>query len=743
MPPLSSIVSVDVILSSPGITRAGFGIPLILSNTGNAWGTAERVRTYDISAGLDGVEEDFATTTPEYQAANAIASQPNPPDVIMIGKGTLLPTRTLTISISSVANSTIYKLNVYNGGALWEAEFTSDASATNDEIVSGLVAMLTPSAWTSLTAYGAGDRVTHDTGKIYEATVGGTSGGAATAATVTSAAGPFDFRALGANQISAQFNAGGAQNFNITATAATKAGAAAAFAWTGNFTFKVNGGPLQTITGAGVAAAADLVILINATAFDCTAVINGGNVDLVSDRKGTGASVQIVSVTDTIGNCGFTAGTASGGGTVANDGAVTAAELAAIMAAITNGTATDVSGALRLTSTTTGVAGTATVLAASTADTIMGGEFATNVVKTGTAAGAGAGPTGTGSAIVDGTVTWSYIATPNFTAAATGGAGSTVVTATGSAAGDWFALEPIASTAADKVSDLMALLDSTTDPGVATDLTAILAADDAWYALCLLFKSKAIVATANTGASAWCASNKRLLVVSSADTASATTAESGATDNLATLKSAASSYTAGQWHPRDYEYLDACTLGYFLPIDPGGDNWTLKELTGPTPVNFTDTQRGNVEDRRAGYYEELGSTGTSVIAGGGKVMSTTYGFIDLRRGVDWYTVNVQADLVDLLIQNNKLPNTNAGRRAIANAIGKRNDAGIAAGVISPDALDPTNPQAPIMVPYVVTVPPVSDATSFTAATRALSGVSTRWKYASPINSIAITVNISQ
>lgn len=740
---LSSLVSVTIALSAPGITRQGFGIPLILSNTGDAWATAERVRTYDISTDLTEVEADFPTTTPEYQAAAAIAAQPSPPEEIMIGKGTLLPTRTLTISITTVSNSTLYKVNAYNSGAAWSAEYTSDGTATNDEIVAGLVAMLTPSAWTSLTAYSAGDRVLHDTGKIYECTVAGTSGGAATAATVTSAAGPFDFRALGANQLSVQFNAGGAQNFNITATAATKAGAAAAFAWTGNFTFKVNGGPVQTITGAGVAAVADLVILINATAFDCVAVANGANVDLVSDRKGTAATVEIVSVTDTIGNCGFTAGTATGGGTVANSGGVTAAELAAIMAAITNGTATAVSNALVLTSTTTGAGGTATVLAASTADTIMGGEFATNVVKTGIAAGTGAGPTGTSSSITDGSVTWEYIATPNFAAAATGGVGSTIVTATGSAAGDWFCLEPLASGDESAVSDLMRLTDTTTDPGVATDLTAILNASSAWYALCLLFKSEAIVATANTGASAWCASNKRLLVVASADTMSATVAYASGTDNLHDLAAAGSSYTAGQWHPRDYEFLDAATLGYFLSMSPGSDNWRMKTLTGPTAVSLTSTQIGYLDARRAGYYVALGSTGVSVLAGGGYVMSTTYAFIDNRRNLDWYEINLQADLVDLLVANNKLPNTNAGRRVIASAIAARNDAGIAAGVISPDPLDPTNAQAPIMVPYLVAVPDVSDASSFTAATRALSGVTTRWKLAGAINSMGVTVNVTQ
>jgi hypothetical protein len=512
----SSVVSVTINLSGGGITRQGFGVPLILSNTGNAWATPELVRSY---ASLSALAADFPSTTAEYGAASALFAQTYKPSAVMVGKGTHKPTQTKTVALSSVVSGATYKINVYNGGKLWSASYVATGGDTNDSIVAALVAALSPSAWGALTPYVAGNRVTNDSGKVYECTAGGTSAGAG-------------------------------------------------------------------------------------------------------------------------------------------------------------------------------------------------------------------GPTGTGSAIVDGTVTWKYIATPNFTATATGAGGSKVVTATGSSAGQWFALEPLAPVDTTAVSTLMALTDTTTDPGVATDLAAIFGASQAWYALVLLFKSSAILATPSTGAAAWCESNGRLLLASVSDTACATSAFAAGTDVLHALTGLGGSYTAGMWHPRDYEWFDAAKLGYWLPQSPGGDNWRLKSYSGVSPVTLTGTQQTNLLARRAAFYEVIG--GLSLDGGAGQVEDgTTWLWIDNRRNLDWYAVNLQADLVDLLVKNNKLPHTDAGLRSIATTIKARNDAGIVAGVISPD-VTPT-----------VTVPRASTPNTFDPATRALTGISTSWQLAGAINSMAVTVNVTQ
>lgn len=373
-------------------------------------------------------------------------------------------------------------------------------------------------------------------------------------------------------------------------------------------------------------------------------------------------------------------------------------------------------------------------------------------------------PTTTAADITDGTVHWMYagvgsltdlsndaiaynltlalnaLAAPDLaaTSALSGSVGSKVITTTGDAAGNWFALEPIASNDPAAVSNLMAITDATTDPGVATDLTAIFGADQTWYWLCLIFKSAAIVATPSTGVSAWAEANERLLLPSFSDTASATHTYSGGTDALHTLAAAGYSYTASMWHPRDYEWFDAAKIGYYAPRDPGSYNATAKSYAGVTAVTLTPTQRTNIIARRAAFYYVEG--GRSVDGGLGQVCSTTYLFLDNRVNIDWWRVNMQDDLVDLKQKSQKLANTAAGRRKIAVVIQKRNDTAISVGVMSPDPLDPDNG---INEPYTVFVPLVSDAGSFDVNTRALTGITTRWRLAGGINSLAVTANVTQ
>lgn len=216
--------------------------------------------------------------------------------------------------------------------------------------------------------------------------------GSATAGSVASGTGPFDFRGLGAGEIVVAFEAGGDQTFNITKGSAIQAGAGAAYPCTATITLNVNNGNDQVITVTTAANAADMANQINSQLYDAFAVVNGTNVDIKSDRQGTGAEVDITAVNNSVGTSGFSIAVQTGTGTVADSSAVTAAELATIIdGPLTNGTCTAASGILTFASATTGVLSTAQVKSTSTAGARMGGQFATNAVGTGTAAGAGGG----------------------------------------------------------------------------------------------------------------------------------------------------------------------------------------------------------------------------------------------------------------------------------------------------------------------------------------------------------------
>ena len=136
--PLTDHVSLLISQDSVGIARAGFGVPLILSNTA-AW--VERTRVYNDIAG---VAIDFPDASSwERVAANAMFSQTPRPEKIKVGRCALPPTQKFTIQVASVRNLTPYTVKVAGAGVTsTTVTITSGASATADTIVTALTAAL-------------------------------------------------------------------------------------------------------------------------------------------------------------------------------------------------------------------------------------------------------------------------------------------------------------------------------------------------------------------------------------------------------------------------------------------------------------------------------------------------------------------------------------------------------------------------------------------------------------------------
>lgn len=93
--PLSDIAVVNVSATAAGVTRAGYGVPLIVSSTA---GWSERTRTYASTAA---VAADFAVNSPEYLAAQRIfAAQPAPPQIV-IGRAANKPTQQFSLGVQA------------------------------------------------------------------------------------------------------------------------------------------------------------------------------------------------------------------------------------------------------------------------------------------------------------------------------------------------------------------------------------------------------------------------------------------------------------------------------------------------------------------------------------------------------------------------------------------------------------------------------------------------------------------
>lgn len=156
--------------------------------------------------------------------------------------------------------------------------------------------------------------------------------------------GPYDLEP--AQTLLVKVNGAGATTVTFNAAAATKAGAGATYSSpdTKTLLISVNGGAAQTFTGsAGCTAAAATAALINAQISGIRAVVNGTEVDLISDKRGYGATIEVTGGTGVaaFGQAAVLArgtGTAVGASYLLDIDAVTAAEACTILQAALAGT---------------------------------------------------------------------------------------------------------------------------------------------------------------------------------------------------------------------------------------------------------------------------------------------------------------------------------------------------------------------------------------------------------------------
>lgn len=132
MPDLSEVVVVNITRSSTNVSRTGFGIPLIL---GVHTQFAGRVQSY---TSLSAVADDFDTTDAEYLKAADLFAQELTPLTIKIGRRVANIQQENNITVGAVEDTTLYTVTI--GGVVYD--FTSDADATEAEIVTGLVAAI-------------------------------------------------------------------------------------------------------------------------------------------------------------------------------------------------------------------------------------------------------------------------------------------------------------------------------------------------------------------------------------------------------------------------------------------------------------------------------------------------------------------------------------------------------------------------------------------------------------------------
>jgi hypothetical protein len=210
--------------------------------------------------------------------------------------------------------------------------------------------------------------------------------------------------------------------------------------------------------------------------------------------------------------------------------------------------------------------------------------------------------------------------------------------------------------------------DSTPNTGVETDLTAIRAASQGFYGLCLDHHGRAV----NTAAAHWAESEKLVFVAQCTDTGCLDPAST--TDTMAALKASAYARTVPIYHEDPNSFIAAAMLGEELHKDPGSSIWSYKTLRSIAVSTLTETQKSAVLAKNGTTYTLVG--GKNITEGGKSSFGTK---IDLTIFADWLIARIVERIFAMLTSTDKLPYSDETGDLVAGEIYAQLYQGVAVG----------------------------------------------------------------
>lgn len=134
---IEEVVDVQISIQDVSVTRAGFGIGLIVGSSGKLVGKTQ------IFANITAVEAVFTSGDPELAMATAYFGQEIKPESLVIGQRDADVAQKDKILITALQDNTLYSVTISIDGAVGiQHDFTSDGDATRAEIVDGLIAAI-------------------------------------------------------------------------------------------------------------------------------------------------------------------------------------------------------------------------------------------------------------------------------------------------------------------------------------------------------------------------------------------------------------------------------------------------------------------------------------------------------------------------------------------------------------------------------------------------------------------------
>ena len=162
---------------------------------------------------------------------------------------------------------------------------------------------------------------------------------------------------------------------------------------------------------------------------------------------------------------------------------------------------------------------------------------------------------------------------------------------------------------------------------------------------------------------------------------------------------------------------------------PGGETWANKKLAGVTTDGLTETQYNAITKKNGNTFERFRNV---TITQNGKVAAGEW--IDVIRFRDWLQEEMTVNIFNVLINNDKVPYTDAGIALVEAQMRAALKLGQTRGGIAPDEYDENgNTNAG----YVVSAPLAANISANTKATRVLDDMRFTARLAGAIHAVEI------
>lgn len=259
---------------------------------------------------------------------------------------------------------------------------------------------------------------------------------------------------------------------------------------------------------------------------------------------------------------------------------------------------------------------------------------------------------------------------------------------------------------------------------IAENMAAILSADSDFYGIILADREREnILAMAD-----WAEAETKLFVTCSGEDGM----DNGeVTADIGSELEANNYFRTAIWYHTEYDsdYPDSGAMARCFAIEPGGETWANKRLSGISVDNLTETQYKALTKKNINTFEKfrnIAITQNGVVSAGE--------WIDVIRFRDWLVEQIRVEEFNMLINRDKLPYTDAGIAIVENVLNKVLKKGQDRGGIAPTEYDEDGNK---ILGYKITVPKASSISANKKASRVLSDVTFTARLAGAIHAMEI------